>query len=131
MMAAVFGNVEMVRTLVEAGAEVDRPFPGSLPEHFTQATPMAFAAEGGHLAVISYLLERGASLEGSPLGERSPLAIAVKAGKAEVVKLLLAKGARLDGKHGSGKDLVQLAKRRSSQREVLELLAAALRERDS
>jgi ankyrin repeat protein len=80
-VAAAAGDVDTMGLLVAAGADVEARVgvntmpcgPGGLP---SEATPLAFAAEGGHLAAVRFLLERGASPAADRLG-RTPLHVVV------------------------------------------------------
>jgi ankyrin repeat protein len=56
-------------------------------------TPLLYAAENGHEAVVKLLLEQGAELETKDLDGRTPLSRAVENGHEAVVKLLVEKGA--------------------------------------
>ena len=56
-------------------------------------TPLPWAAEGGHEAVVKLLLEKGAELETKDNDGWTPLSWAAEKGHEAVVKLLLEKGA--------------------------------------
>lgn len=85
--AAARGNLEMVRLLVEHGAQVEVPAKGG-------GTALEVAAREGHREVVRYLLARGADVQGqSPL--ESPLILASRGCHADVVELLLQAGARV------------------------------------
>jgi len=97
------GNINEVRELLEAGAEVD----AASIDNFT---PLMNAAAAGHGDVVKLLLEKGASIKPrtkgapfaeSPLGSRIPggwtaLMAAVSSGNADIVRLLLDKGANVN-----------------------------------
>ncbi len=61
-MASEMGHVEVVRILIERGADIEMSpsFPGS--------TPLCAASEEGHIEVVNLLLNKGASVEGERLG---------------------------------------------------------------
>jgi hypothetical protein len=61
-------------------------------------TPLSWAAENGHEAVVKLLLEKGADLESKDNNGRTPLSWAAENGHEAVVKLLLEKGADLESK---------------------------------
>ena len=80
--AATFGTVEIVRFLVENGAEIDRPG-GTY-----KAPALTYAAEEGNIEIVRYLVEAGSILDVTqPL--RSPLLRAAAEGEVEVVEYLL------------------------------------------
>ncbi|HUF77648.1 MAG TPA: ankyrin repeat domain-containing protein, partial [Thermoanaerobaculia bacterium] len=97
IQAADAGYLEIVRLLVEAGADVDLVVPGD-------ENPLIRAAGSGHLEVVRLLLDRGADpnirtfeapAPWRPEGEvRTPLLQARRGGHDEVARLLLARGAR-------------------------------------
>src|SRR4029078_6571972 len=64
MLAALQGNLDVVRALVAAKANVN-------PNGWT---PLIYAATGGHDAVATFLLQRGAHIHGGwPNGTSAPL----------------------------------------------------------
>ena len=71
------------------------------PEHLNarggfETTPMHGAARGGHVDILSLLLERGADLEGRGRYNMTPLHIASWYGKLEAVRWLLDHGANVN-----------------------------------
>lgn len=84
-IAASRGDLGLVRTLVELGAEIDRrggTFDGA---------PINSAASNGHLSVVQYLIEQKADLDTSS-PERNPLFGAILNGSVEIVEILLSAG---------------------------------------
>jgi Ankyrin repeats (3 copies) len=80
------------RILLEKGAELDS-------KDRRGQTPLSWAAENGHEAVVNLLLEKGAEPDSKDtIYGRTPLSWAAKTGREAVVKLLLEKGAELDSK---------------------------------
>jgi ankyrin repeat protein len=65
-------------------------------------TPLSWAAERGHEAVVKLLLEDGAELESKDEDGQTPLSWAASKGHEAVVKLLLEKGAELESKSKYG-----------------------------
>jgi ankyrin repeat protein len=61
-------------------------------------TPLSWAAENGHEAVVRLLLEKGAELESKDNNNQTPLLWAIRNGHETAVRLLLEKGAKLKSK---------------------------------
>jgi outer membrane protein assembly factor BamB len=85
--AARAGDLTRIEALLAAGTPIDAP------ARYGQ-TPLYFAAEKGHLAVVKRLVERGANVnaEDSFFGATA-LGIALQGGHNEVARYLLAHGA--------------------------------------
>ena len=81
----------MVKLLLEKGADWS-------PRTNYGRTPLSWAAENGHEAVVKLLLEKGADLESKDDYGQTPLSWAAGRGHEAVVKLLLEKGADLESK---------------------------------
>ena len=84
-MASFLGVEESVESLL-ASIMVDS-------EDSYRRTPLSYAAENGHEAVVKLLLEKGAELEPKDKDGRTPLWWAARSGHEAVVKRLLEKGA--------------------------------------
>lgn len=82
--AAEYNQLAICQLLVELGVDINQPTVGS-----GNTTPLAVAAENGHLEIVRWLLEAGAEVDGSPLSVTSPLIAAVTFGQATAVDLLL------------------------------------------
>lgn len=97
MEACRKGNIDIVRLMLDSGAEVD-------PDAYAGSSPLTYAAQSGHTAIVELLLSRGAQLE--PKGDyESALHIAAEKGYRETVEFLIAKGANLDNST-SGKSMI-------------------------
>jgi ankyrin repeat protein len=90
------GGANVVRALVQAGAQVDAC------EGVKHCTPLHMAARRGNKEVAEALLDCGAGIEvRDSLGE-TPLRRAVNCNKTEVAALLLARGADIHSKGSKG-----------------------------
>jgi ankyrin repeat protein len=91
--AAEGGHTEVIRVLLDAGAEVDAQ---ELDRYFGR-TPLHLAAQGGHTDAIQLLLNAGAEVNAEDRGYGSkPLWYAVASGHAAAAKLLLEAGAAVN-----------------------------------
>jgi ankyrin repeat protein len=97
-LASFFGHVEIVRFLLESGAEVNTPSQNGL-----KVTPLNSAAAGRHYEIAMLLLERDANPNIRQEGDFVPLHSAAMNGQIEMVKLLLQYGADKDLKSLDGK----------------------------
>lgn len=90
--AAKYGNLQMVKLLLEAGAKKDAPDTG-----VQGRTPLHCAAENGHLDVVRLLVEAGANMD-QPMteGGSTPLHWAAENGHLDVARLLVEAGANKD-----------------------------------
>ena len=87
LTAARDGQVELVRSLLEEGAEVNAARGDGL-------TALHLAAEGGHPAVAEALVAAGAAVDaGTRIGGYTPLQMAARGGHGAVVLRLLEAGA--------------------------------------
>jgi len=87
--AAGAGHVDVVTTLLDAGAPVDRVVRGD-------ATALIAATLRNHTTVTTLLLDRGADANLAVRGDGSPLIAATRANNPEVVRMLLERGADPD-----------------------------------
>ncbi|MGV8118597.1 MAG: ankyrin repeat domain-containing protein [Candidatus Xenobiia bacterium LiM19] len=107
--AAMSGKIDKVKTIVAKN-------PGSVNEwdSIDCVAPLHRAAEGGHLDVVKFLIERGADVNAQYSGGygymNSPLHSAVAGGKKEIVELLIVKGARINSRNKAGHTPLGLAK---------------------
>jgi ankyrin repeat protein len=89
------GHIEVVRLLVEAGADKEKERPGGY-------TPLFVACKNGHIEVVRLLVEAGADKEKSLTNGYTSLFVACKNGHIEVVRLLVEAGADKDKARTSG-----------------------------
>ena len=73
----------------------------------------------GHLEIVKFLLEKGASIDSKNDYGSTPLHLASMKGHLEIVKLLLGEGANIDAKDENGSTPLHWASRHP---EIVELL---------
>jgi ankyrin repeat protein len=79
MLAALHGLLAECQTLIQLGADVNKP----------GWTPLHYAATRGHLAVMNLLLDEHAYIDAASPNGTTPLMMAAHYGTASAVKLLL------------------------------------------
>jgi ankyrin repeat protein len=89
-IAAGRGNLALVQTLVERGADLE------LKNAWAGWTPLHSAAGAGHARVVAYLIQQGAKVEAPGVYNQGILFTAAMQGHAEVVRLLCAAGANVE-----------------------------------
>ena len=113
--ASYRGNIESVRALLDAGADVQPPDNLKIKH-----SPLLFASMSGDLEVVSLLLARGAS----PNRRDSPLSEAITFGHADVVSALVTAKAKVDLVESSGVNLLHWATL-TNRPDVIPILAKA------
>ena len=91
------GDVETVRLLVEAGADVNAA------EGFGGNTPLHEAVEGGNAEIVQILVEAGADIEAEGFMDQTPLSLAAEEGVTEIMQILLGQGADNGTQEGEDK----------------------------
>lgn len=115
--AARGGDLARVRALVEADS-------GQMEvKSVSNKTPLIFAAQGGHLEVVAYLIGMGADLNARNAANETSLIYAVYFGHADVVEYLLDHGADPNITSSGGDTALDLAVMHESER-IIGLLAA-------
>ncbi len=84
------GDVEMVRLLVEAGADINAA------EGFGGNTPLHEAVKKGDLEIVKILVAAGADVEAKGYFDRTPLSLAAEEGATEIMRILLGLGESTD-----------------------------------
>ena len=100
--ASTRNHVEVVKMLLGAGADVNKPTA-------TGSTPLRGAAFNGHCDTMNVLIEHGADLNYANVVGQSPLLISVMRGHLEATRLLLDKGAQHDMKTIYNHSIMHLA----------------------
>ena len=118
MMAALKGNLPLVKTLIARNADVNKP--GWAPLHY--------ASTNGHIEVIRVLLEHHAYIDAESPNGTTPLMMAAHYGTAAAVKVLLEAGADPTLKNKLDLTAIDFA-HRGNRQESAELLAAFIRGR--
>jgi ankyrin repeat protein len=118
MLAALKGYLPLVQKLVDNDADVNK----------TGWTPLHYAASGGHVAVIAYLLENSAYIDAESPNGTTPLMMAAMYGSPEAVKHLIQAGADLRLKNQLGLTALDFAIRgqRQNAKELIETALARL-----
>ncbi len=118
-VAASFGNLEILRHLVAAGADVNRRGGTS------DGTALNEAASKGHLEIVQYLFSRGATLDVDE-PHYNPLFSAIYGGHEAVVNFLIGQGIdtriKYTGSSMKGMDAQAFALERG-QRKIAQILS--------
>lgn len=115
LLAARRGELDVVKALVEGGERVNPPS--------GWRTPLIAAALHDQVAVMEYLLDRGAQADARDRLGRSALWAALWAEKAAAARLLIARGAAVDVPAKSGETPLFLAVERGLVDLARELIA--------
>jgi ankyrin repeat protein len=116
MMAASAGHLDVVKLLLERGANVNIRSKGC-PFVVSQLaskrpggwTALAAAASSGNSEVVRILLERGASVQAVADDQMSPLVAAINGRNPAIVHLLLQRGADVNAVNDSGYSMLAMA----------------------
>jgi ankyrin repeat protein len=100
MLAAIAGEMESSRQLLERGAQVDKP----------GWTPLHYAASGPNTKLVELLLARGAAPDAESPNGTTPLMLAAQAGPEPSVDLLLRRGADPKRRNQRGLQAVDFAR---------------------
>jgi len=116
MLAALRGQLELVKKLVNRDADVNK----------TGWTPLHYAATGGHVPVIEFLLEHSAYIDAESPNGTTPLMMAAMYGSPEAVKHLIQAGADLQVRNGANMTALDFAQRGNRPNNI-ELMQEGLR----
>jgi len=98
------GQLEVVRLLLDAGANVDKADSDGW-------TPLQIASQKGHLDIVRVLVEEGADKDKVDSWGRTPLSVASQNGHLEIVRLLVDAGADKDKANSWGSTPLDIAKK--------------------
>jgi hypothetical protein len=95
-VAARYGQLEIVRLLVERGAYLEH-------QDKYGRTPLMYAVYGGHLETVRLLVDQGANLNHQGKDGTTPLHIAAWFGRLEIMRLLVDHGANIEHQNHGGR----------------------------
>ncbi|MPC17481.1 Transient receptor potential cation channel subfamily A member 1 [Portunus trituberculatus] len=101
-LACLQGHTDVVRALLEAGADVDA-------RNSSLWTPLDCASAKGHVFCVHELLDFDSPLDPIDKTKTTPLQLAAKEGHVAVTRLLLERGASLQACDTSGRNALELA----------------------
>lgn len=116
MLASLRGHTDLVKKLIERGADVNK----------TGWTPLHYAATSGHVEIINLLLEHHAYIDAESPNGTTPLMMAANYGTIDAVKLLLDAGADPMLRNQLGMTAIDFANK-AGRTEAAELIAARRR----
>ena len=117
LLASLKGDLETVRALVAAGAAIN-------PRGWT---PLIYAATGGHDAVATFLLQRGADINAASPNGTTALMMAIRERHLDTARLLIGRGADVNHRNQDGASALDWAKRAEEDEMVKELRRAGAR----
>jgi len=94
MLAALQGNLDIVRLLVDKGAELNRP----------GWTPLHYAAVSGNVDLLRYLLDHNAYIDAQSPNRTTPLMMAARHDRLDAVRMLIEAGADPTPRNDTGRD---------------------------
>lgn len=93
-VAATYGDLNIVKYLVESGLDVNAS------DGTSGSNPLNFAVSEGHIEIVKYFLDNGAILDLSK-PERNPLFSAIHKGHLDIARLLVENGIDVTVDYGS------------------------------
>jgi ankyrin repeat protein len=95
VLMAMIGDIDAVRLLLDAGANVDA-------RDSESRTALMLAAAAGQGAIVQTLLGANANIEAKSNNGRTAIAHAAEQGQGEIIRLLAEAGARIDSRDHAG-----------------------------
>ncbi|MFT3955407.1 MAG: ankyrin repeat domain-containing protein [Piscinibacter sp.] len=99
MLAAIAGDIEACESLIERGAQIDKP----------GWSPLHYAASGPEPRIVRMLLDRGATIDTEAPNGSTALMMAAMHGPEASIELLLARGADTRRRNQRGLQAIDLA----------------------
>ena len=118
LLASLKGDLDSVRTLVAAGADIN-------PRGWT---PLIYAATGGHDDVLTFLLQRGADIDAASPNGTTALMMAVREHHLDTARLLIGRGADVNRRNQDGASALSWAKRAEETEFAKELRRAGAKD---
>ena len=87
-IAVAYGQLELVKTLIELGADVDQGTGSSTSTTTSNDTPLIIGAYYGYVDIVEYLVKIGAALDRQNSEDKTALDYAREQGHQEVEKIL-------------------------------------------
>jgi ankyrin repeat protein len=115
MIACLQGDTDLVHSMVEHGASVDK----------TGWTPLSYAATSGHDDIVKFLLDSGAAVDEAAPNGTTPLMMAAYFGHLSTVQILLDASADPTLKNAQGFSALDLAQQQGHD-DVVQAVAAAV-----
>jgi hypothetical protein len=116
MLASLKGYLDLCKKLIARDADVNKP--GWAPLHY--------AATGGHVAILTLLLDNNAYVDAASPNGSTPLMMAARYGTIDAVKVLLAAGADSSLKNALGLSAIDFA-RQVHREDMVVLISGAIR----
>lgn len=104
--ACLKGKMERVKELIEKGTDINKGY----PYNRAHLTPICYAAVAGHIEIVNYLLDHGASINDCGENGSTALMNAAVAGHMDIVDLLITQGSDVSVKGYRGKTAADFAK---------------------
>lgn len=113
LAAAKNGHLEVVKYLVEHGADIDKS------DNNRRKTPLLAAAFEGHFEIVKYLVDKGANVNVQAINGWTPLHDAAWVANFEIVKYLVDHGADLHLRNEHNETALQTALRGKQNQDVI------------